>query len=121
MLHRRRTAAQKVADNLYSLERAIDQALAQAAELNKVMPVAWAEAGLSPVVGQDAFDEAAAVFAALAKARRRVVCTHQQLEETKNQIGLRAVNFGGLPKKDDDGKTNGAALSVVTAGSREAA
>lgn len=121
MLNRRRTAARKVAENLFSLERAIDQALAQAAEFNAIMPAAWAEAGISPVVGQDAFDEAAAVFAALAQARRRVVCTHQQLEDTKNRIGLRTVSFGGLPKEDDPGKTKGAALKVVTGHRSEAA
>ena len=118
MLNKRRTAAIKVAEGLFSLEKAIDQALAQAAELNAVMPAAWAEAGISPVVGQEAFDEAAAVFAALATARRRVVCTHQHLDETKNRIGLRTVNFGGLGKDD---KTRGAALSVVTAQTSRAA
>jgi hypothetical protein len=99
MLHRRREAARKVAEGLFALEQAIDEALAQAAELNRIMPRAWAEAKLSAVVGQDAFDGAAAVFASIALARRQIVDTHAKLDETKSRIGLRTVNFGDVQGK----------------------
>jgi hypothetical protein len=109
MLNKRRDAAMKVAQGLFALERAIDEALAQAAELNRIMPCAWAEANLSTVVGQDAFDGAAAVFASLAQARRQVVDTHSRLDETKTQIGLRTLSFGdGMVKPPPKGM-----LSVV--------
>jgi hypothetical protein len=112
MLNKRRDAAMKVAQGLFALEKAIDEALAQAAELNAIMPAAWSEAGISPVVGQDAFDEAAACFAALARARNRVVVTHTKLDEARNQIGLRTVSFGGGAKAS---MTPGLALAPVPA------
>jgi hypothetical protein len=74
----------------------------QCAELHALMPLARAEANLSPVVGQEAFEGAAAVFAALAQARHHVVHTHQKMEETRNRIGLRTVSFGDLGKDDSE-------------------
>ena len=94
MLMKRRNAAIKVARELFALEKAIDGALMQAAELNAVMPAASAEANLSPVVIQEAFERSAAVFAALAQARRHVIDTHHCLDDTKVQIGLRTLSFG---------------------------
>jgi hypothetical protein len=117
MLNKRRDAAIKVAKGLFALERAIDEALAQAAELNRIMPRAWAEANLSAVVGQPAFDGAAAVFASLAQARRQVVATHGELDATKTQIGLRTLSFGdGTVKPPPKGM-----LSVVENDEAEAA
>ena len=94
MLMKRRNAAVKVARELFALERAIDAALVQAAELSAVMPTATAEANLSAIVIQDAFEGSAATFAALAQARRHVIETHHRLTETKIQIGLRTLSFG---------------------------
>lgn len=94
MLKNRRTAALKVAERLFAAEKAIDAALARAAELNGSMVTARADANLSAVVGQDAFEVSAAAFAALARARSDIVETHKRLTETKNQIGLRTVAIG---------------------------
>jgi hypothetical protein len=117
MLNQRRAAAIKVAEGLFALERAIDEALSQAAELNRIMPQAWAEANLSCVVGQEAFDGAAAVFATLAKARRQVVETHGSLNDTKVRIGLRTLSFGdGTTKPPPKGM-----LSVVDSDESRAA
>ncbi len=99
MLRKRREAVIKVASGLFEVERAIDLALARAAELNALMPIARTEANLSATVGQDAFDGAAEVFASLARARHQVVQTHLRLEETKCQIGLRAVAVGDGVKR----------------------
>lgn len=101
MLMKRRNAAIKVARELFALERAIDAALVQAAELSAVMPTATAEADLSAVVIQDAFERSAATFAALAQARRHVIETHHCLTETKVQIGLRTLSFGDTNEKPD--------------------
>jgi hypothetical protein len=107
MLKKRRDAASKVANELFALERAIDQALVRAAGLNAVMPTAWAEANLSVIVGHEAFEGATAVFAALARARQHVIETHIKLDETKTRVGLRAVSFG------DQGKIPPSGLTVV--------
>lgn len=100
MLKARRDAAMKVAASLFAAEEAIDIALAKTAELNGTLAMARGEAQLSAVVGQGAFEMAAATLAALAKARGEIVETHKRLHETKIEIGLRAVAIG------DQGKPN---------------
>lgn len=102
MLKARRDAAMKVAESLFAAEEAIDLALARTAELNGTLATARREANLSAVVGQGAFDTAASVFAALARARSDIVETHKRLHETKIEIGLRSVAIG------DQGKPNAA-------------
>lgn len=94
MLKDRRTAALKVAESLFAAEKAIDMALARAAELNGNMVTARSEAKLSAVVGQDAFEVSASAFAALARARCDIVETHRRLNETKIQMGLRTLAVG---------------------------
>lgn len=94
MLKNRRAAATKVADSLFAAEAAIDAALARAAELNGTLVAARAEANLSAIVGQDAFEVAAAAFAALARARSEIVETHKRLSEAQVQVGLGSVAFG---------------------------
>jgi len=100
MLKNRREAATKVADSLFAAESAIDAALARAAELNSTLVTARTEANLSAIVGQDAFQGAAAAFAALARARADIVETHKRLSETQIQVGLRSVAFGDGGKPD---------------------
>jgi hypothetical protein len=118
MLNKRREAAMKVAQGLFALEKAIDDALTQCAEFHAMLPAARAEANLSPIVGQEAFEGAAAVFAALAQARTHMVETHKRLDQTKAQIGLRTVNFGDGQGKA--GNENGH-LTVVPTTASEAA
>jgi hypothetical protein len=102
MLKDRRTAAIKVAESLIAAENAIDNALARAAELNGNMVTARSEANLSAVVGHDAFEMCAAAYASLARARCDIVETHKRLGETRIQIGLRTVNIGDMPPKEDE-------------------
>jgi hypothetical protein len=94
MLIKRRQAVIKVAESLHGVEDAIDLALARAAELSAILVTARSDAGLSAMVGQDAFEGAAAAFAALARARGDIVETHRRLTETKAQIGLRTMAIG---------------------------
>lgn len=98
MLKDRRNAAIKIAESLFAAEEAIDVALARAAELNGNMVTARSEAKLSAVVGQDAFEVSAAVFAALARARCDIVETHRRLSEAKIRVGLGAVAIGETGK-----------------------
>lgn len=95
----RQAVAQKVADRLFALEHAIDLALTRAAELNAAMPEARGEARLPAMIGQDALDKAAETFSSLVQARRRVVETHQSLDEARAQIGLHEVATGDLVPK----------------------
>lgn len=104
MFKERRDAAMKVAESLFAAEAAIDVALARAAELNSTMATARTEAHLSAIVGQDAFEAAAATFASLAKARGSVVETHKRLSEAQIQIGLRTLAVGD-PGKPPSGET----------------
>ena len=102
MLKQRREAAIKVAESLFATEEAIDAALARAAELNGMMVTARSDAGLSALVGQDAFEVSAAAFAALARARCDIVETHKRLSEAKIQVGLRTLAVGDLGKPPEE-------------------
>ena len=103
MLKDRRAAAMKVAESLFAAEDAIDQALARAAEFNSTLVTARTDAKLSAIVGQDAFEGAAAAFAALARARADIVETHKRLSEAKVQVGLGAVSIGDVGKPPETG------------------
>jgi hypothetical protein len=98
MFKKRRDAAMKVAESLFAAEEAIDAAIARAAEFNCTLVTARTDAQLSALVGQDAFEVAAAAFASLAKARADIVETHKRLTDAQNQIGLRTISFGDLGK-----------------------
>lgn len=99
MPRHRREVATKVAESLYATETAVDEALAQAAQFMGMMPLARQEARVSAIVGQDAIDHVMQALAALATARREMVAAHHALSEVQGQIGLGAVNFGGLIDK----------------------
>lgn len=99
MLKARRDAAMKVAESLYAVEKAIDEALARAAEFHGTLISARAEANVSPLVAHDAFEVAASAFASLARARSDIVETHNRLSEAKIQVGLRTVSIGDVGPK----------------------
>jgi hypothetical protein len=94
MLKERRIAAQAVADNLFAVERAIDDAIARCVRLTVSIPASAAQINLSAVVGQDAIASSARAFSALIQARQDIVATHRHLDTTCAQIGLRANVFG---------------------------
>lgn len=105
MLSKRREAAIKVAQSLWAAENALDAAFARAAELNGTLVAARTEADVSAIVGQDAFEGAAAALAAIARARGELVETHRRLSQAKIDVGLRAVAIGeqGKPPEARDG------------------
>ncbi len=98
-----------------ALSRAIDIALTRAAELNAAMPRARTEARLPAMIGQSAFDRAAEAFSALVEARRRIVATHESLDEARLQIGLKEVASGDLNPKVPPGFTEAAAAEAPVA------
>ena len=108
----RQAVAQKVADRLFAVEHAIDVALTRAAELTAAMPAARTEARLPAMVGQNALDRAAEAFSALVMARRRIVETHESLDQARAQIGLREVDAGDTVPKVPDPFTEGFAVEV---------
>ena len=99
MRNERIAATREVAGALYEAEAALDVALAAAAKLNAVMPLARASAKISSVIGQGAFESAGATFAALMQARHALVETHGKLDDVKTEIGLRELAMGGLMRK----------------------
>ncbi len=114
MLKARRDAAMKVADSLFAVEKAIDEALARAAEFHGTLISARAEANVSALVAHDAFEVAASAFASLARARCDIVETHNRLSEAKIQIGLRTVSIGDLgPKPQVKGFDGASHLTAV--------
>lgn len=113
MLKERRDAAIKVAESLFAAEKAIDNALARAAELNGNMVTARTEAKLSAVVVQDAFEVSASAFAALAQARCDIVEAHRRLDQTKNRLGLRTLAIGETKAPPGFGEADGRHLQVV--------
>jgi hypothetical protein len=96
----RQAVAQQVADRLFAVESAIDLALTRAAELNAAMPQARTDARLPAMIGQTALDRATEAFTALVEARRRIIATHESLDETRIHIGLQPVDAGDSQPKD---------------------
>jgi hypothetical protein len=96
MLKERRLIAEQVAQQLFAAEAAIDAAIAATATLTGLMPSIRQTAGLSAQIGQDALAEAAETCAMLVRARGSIVATHNALTVAQKQMGLGAVNFGGL-------------------------
>jgi hypothetical protein len=113
MLKARRDAAMKVANSLYAVEKAIDDALARAAEFHGTLISARTQANVSSLVAHDAFEVAASAFAALARARCDIVETHNRLSEAQIQVGLRTLSFGDLAPKPATGHAASGHLQAV--------
>ncbi len=98
----RHTVGQALSLRLHAAETAIDLALAETANLAAMLPAARAQAYLSAVTGQKAFDGAAASIGALASARSHLVDTHNTLAALARRLGLDSVAVGPLDKPEDD-------------------
>jgi hypothetical protein len=103
MLKQRRLYADHVAASLFDAETAIDAALGKTAALAGVMPTMRAEAGISALVGQGAYEWASKSILALTEARRAIVEAHKELSIAQKQIGLGAVAYGDPDKPEDPG------------------
>jgi hypothetical protein len=98
MLHERRKAANDVAEKLFELEAAIDQALVCAGQLAASIPQARMNAKLSAVIGQEAFDLVGESLTSLCAARGKAVAAHHALADAHEQIGLKVYSMGMLWK-----------------------
>jgi|SRR5215217_2638244 len=97
----RQAIGEALAARLYAAEAAVDLALFETASLAAALPSARADAYLSAVAGQRAFDGAAASISALAEARSHLVQTHNTLAALARKLGLDAVAVGPLDKPGD--------------------
>lgn len=101
MLNDRLAASKMVAEKLFALESALDDALKCAGELSTALPAARQRAKLSAVVGQQAFASTSEAVAALFTARARIVEAHNNLAEVHEQIGLKTYAGTSLWKIAD--------------------
>lgn len=97
----RQTVGAALAARLYAAENAIDLALVETAMLAAMLPTARAEAWLSAVTGQRAFDGAAGALSALSAARSQMVQTHNALAAIARRLGLDALAAGPVDKPGD--------------------
>lgn len=97
----RQFIGEALAGRLYAAETAIDMALKETATLASLLPTARADAYLSAVTGQRAFDGTAASISALAEARSHLVQTHNTLAALARKMGLETLAVGPLDKPGD--------------------
>jgi len=97
----RLAVGEALAARLYAAESAIDQALIETATLAAALPAARANAWLSAVTGQRAFERTAGAISALAEARAHIVQTHNTLTALARKLGLDALAVGPVDKPGD--------------------
>lgn len=97
----RQSVGEDLAARLFAAESSIDRALIETASLAAALPAARADAWLSAVTGQRAFDGAAATITALAQARSHIVQTHNTLTALARKLGLESLAVGPLDKPGD--------------------
>lgn len=97
----RQSIGETLAARLYAVETAIDLALIETAMLAAMLPAARADAYLSAVTGQRAFDGAAGTLSALSAARSQIVQTHTALAAIARKLGLDALAIGPVDKPGD--------------------
>jgi hypothetical protein len=91
------SAAFEVATQVRAVEDAIEEALAEIAELQGRMIRARATFGIATATGHQAFEQLAKATSGLVKARGRVANCHVSLKETTQFVpGLRTVGFGDM-------------------------
>jgi len=89
------SAAYEVATQVRAVEDAIEQALAEIAELQGRMVRARATMGVATATGHEAFEQLAVAMQSLVKARGGMASCHVTLKETTQLVpGLRTVGFG---------------------------
>jgi hypothetical protein len=94
--------AQGVANRLFATEKAVDAAMAEAAQLMMSISDARSELRLSAVVGDEATSKVAQAIATLAEARRAIVSTHGDLADLKLRVGIRTKLIGVTDKPTEN-------------------
>lgn len=98
----RQSVGETLAARLYAAEAAVDAALIATAGLTADLPAARAEALLSAVTGQKAFDGAAGAVSALVSARHHLGQTHATLAALARALKLDVLAVGPVDKPEDD-------------------
>lgn len=97
----RNDIGETLAARLHSAEAAIDHALAEAAALAALLPVARGAARIASTTAHGAFEGAAASVSALTDARGHLVRTHRTLGALARVMGLEALAMGPVDKPED--------------------
>jgi len=105
---------QTLAHRLYAAESAIDAALIHTARLAAYLPEARAEAYLSAVTGQKAFEDTAQSVLALSEARGHIVRTHGRLAALARALGLDALAVGPVDKPEDEPPIGGGVTGAIS-------
>jgi hypothetical protein len=103
----RLSVGEALATRLFAAESSIDRALIETATLAAALPAARADAWLSAVTGQRAFDGTAAANTAQAPARAPINQTHNTLGAVARKLGLETLAGGPLDKPGDDRPVGG--------------
>ena len=103
----RLSVGEALATRLFAAESSIDRAMVETATLAAALPAARADAWLSAVTGQRAFDGTAAAITALAEARAHIIQTHNTLCAVARKLGLETLAGGPLDKPGDDRPVGG--------------
>jgi hypothetical protein len=91
--------AKRVANKLFSTEKAVDSAILEASQLLSGLIEARQEMGLNAVLGSDTMSKLALALTALNDARQSVVETHNGLAEVQLRLGIRTRLDGGFGPK----------------------
>jgi hypothetical protein len=94
--------AQGVANRLFATEKAVDTAMAEAANLMMSLANARTELRLSAVVGDETTMKVAQAIATLAEARRAIVSAHGDLADMKLRVGIRTKLIGVTDKPTEN-------------------
>jgi uncharacterized phage infection (PIP) family protein YhgE len=101
------SAAFEVATQVRAVEDAIEEALAEIAELQGRMIRARATFGIATATGHEAFEQLAKATSGLVKARGGVANCHLSLKETTQFVpGLRTVGFGDMQECPSEARAN---------------
>ena len=90
--------AQRVAKKLFVTEAAVDGALAEAAEFMSELLAARKDVDASMVFADDVQVKLMAAMKALSEARSAMVGVHNELNEAKLRLGIRAKMVGQTDK-----------------------
>ena len=93
-----------LANDLRSLERAVDTALIQASQIVQSMTEGRLHVGLSATVGQSTFEDAALVIGSLTKTRGDIVGMHNRMARQAERLGVDPVVLN-IETKPADGST----------------
>jgi hypothetical protein len=98
----RNEAAAKLADALWSTEKAIDDAFGSMAALLAAVAQTRQDADWSFMVGQDAMNEIAAAMPEMTVVRDRIIAAHRRLDRWHKRLGVDISMLGGGDKPPGD-------------------